>query len=422
MLVLEAIKGGGLNTIGACAAVALLGLYALYRRRLPKPIPGIPYNAAATSSLFGDLPDLVKAINTPESSVGSWMAEQVTKHQSPICQVFINFPSNKPAIIIADGQEAQDILLRRGKEFDRSVFTSEFLGGIIPNHHIRLHTNDQFKAQRRLLQDLMTPSFLRNVASKVIHEKATGLIELWEVKMDIGKGRPFSAADDIFHFALEAVVAFSFGGDTGYTATEPQRKLVEGLTLEERSKLLALGGKDDAVTFPRVTLNEEMSSALELTKNLEAILGNPLPILTWRIMEWTSIRKPTAAKNRFIRKQLADAVSRLERSENEGDETWIRSAVDLIVSRERRFAIKDGRKPDYMSPIIQDEVCYFSLSSMCGYPRSGQLTSKQRYGAFSLAATTHQAQPSSGDSGSSQSMPTSKQNSATPCGRRSRRR
>jgi hypothetical protein len=99
-----------------------------------------------------------------------------------------------------------------------------------------------------------------------------------------------------------------------------------------------------------------MQAALTLTETLEKILGFPFPTLLWRLMEWTTIRTPTNAKNRFIRRQLAEAVARLERSENQDNETWIRSAVDLIVSRERRYAAKDEREPSYMTRSIQDEV------------------------------------------------------------------
>jgi hypothetical protein len=356
MIAFDALKSGDPAAIGTCVALTTLSLYALYRRLLPKPIPGIPYNKEATGTIFGDLPALVKAIKSEDGNFSDWMNSQTTRHNSPICQIFINFPSSRPSVIIADAQESQDILLRRTREFDRSVFTTDFLEGILPKHHIRMMTDDKFKAQRRLLQDLMTPSFLRNVASKVIHDKATDLVELWEAKAAIARGRPFSVEKDVFHFALEAVVAFSFGGETGHVALEPHTKLLTGLSDGEKKKLGEGGEKDDAIVFPHVDLDDEMQAALTLTETLEKILGFPFPTLLWRLMEWTTIRKPTNAKNRFIRRQLAEAVARLERSENQDNETWIRSAVDLIVSRERRYAAKDERKPSYMTRGIQDEV------------------------------------------------------------------
>jgi hypothetical protein len=357
MLVLDALKSGDSNAIGVGVAITALSLFALYRRLLPKPIPGIPYDKAATSSLMGDLPGLLKAINSGEGNFTSWMVDQIAKHKAPVCQVFISFPSNAPTVIISDAQESQDILLRRGKEFDRSVFTTDFLAGILPNHHIRLHTNEKFKLQRRLVQDLMTPSFLRNVASKVIYEKATSLVELWEAKMVIAKERSFSVSDDVFHFALDAVIAFSFGGNTGHEALEPQIKLLADLSGEERKKLVSGRGMDDDVSFPAVTLDEETTSILAMIEGLETILGMPMPMVIWKILEWTTLRRRLAAKNRFIRKQLVTAVSRLEQTEEKGgDESWFRSAADLIVSREKRSAAKDGRKPEYMSGVIQDEV------------------------------------------------------------------
>lgn len=41
------------------SGVVLLGLYALYRVVLPKPLPGIPYNRDAADKLFGDVPEMM---------------------------------------------------------------------------------------------------------------------------------------------------------------------------------------------------------------------------------------------------------------------------------------------------------------------------------------------------------------------------
>lgn len=67
----------------ACA----LFLFVSYRMLLPKPIPGIPCNEGASRSLFGDLPEIMNYMNKTQE-LWPWLADQVTKHQSPIVQVF----------------------------------------------------------------------------------------------------------------------------------------------------------------------------------------------------------------------------------------------------------------------------------------------------------------------------------------------
>lgn len=53
-----------------------LGAFLLYRWLLPKPIPGIPYNAKAIKSIFGDIPDLLEHLKHSEQ-VTDWMEGHV---------------------------------------------------------------------------------------------------------------------------------------------------------------------------------------------------------------------------------------------------------------------------------------------------------------------------------------------------------
>jgi hypothetical protein len=68
--------------IVACAVI----LYVGYRKLLPKPIVGIPYNKPAASSIFGDMPEIMSYIGRHQE-LWPWMGEQSAKHQSPIVQV-----------------------------------------------------------------------------------------------------------------------------------------------------------------------------------------------------------------------------------------------------------------------------------------------------------------------------------------------
>lgn len=74
-------------------------------------------------------------------------------------------------LLLSDFREAQDILLRRNKEFDHGERNLAAFRGVLGNHHIGMRTRDpQFKANRELVKDLMTPNFLNTVS------------EVWEMR------------------------------------------------------------------------------------------------------------------------------------------------------------------------------------------------------------------------------------------------
>ncbi|KAM6508778.1 hypothetical protein FSOLCH5_011779 [Fusarium solani] len=204
----------------------LIVLHAIYRSLLPRPFPGIPYNKSAVKSVFGDGPELTKFfLETGE--VGHWLSRQIKKHNSPIFQAFVR-PFSKPWVVIADFQESQDICLRRAREFDRSPYWADLFAGPAPLGHIHFPSNSAWKGHRRLLQDLMLPAFLQNVAAPAIYSNALDLLHLWQNKCDIANGRPFDAEKDIFYTALDAVTSFSFGASFNHKATVPQLKELRG--------------------------------------------------------------------------------------------------------------------------------------------------------------------------------------------------
>jgi hypothetical protein len=143
-------------------SIPLVVLYVIYRWSLPRPIPGIPYNKAAASSPFGDIPAVKKHVRET-GEMWTWVSSQIKELNSAIIQIFIRADST-PWVVITDFRESQDILMRRTKEFDRSDQFGNTFTGIVPDHHIHMKSaNPEFKAHRRLIQDLMTPAFLNGV-------------------------------------------------------------------------------------------------------------------------------------------------------------------------------------------------------------------------------------------------------------------
>lgn len=162
-------------------------IYQLYRFALPSPLPGIPYNALAARSLRGDRSLVRDHIISTDGTLITYMQQTMEKLNAPMVQLFIA-PLGKPQIVLGDFREAQDILLRR-KDFDRSSSTSDLARGLAPNHHITLKTTERWRAQRNLIQDLMKPSYLNNVAGPLIHRNACVMVDLWRAKSRIAAGK-----------------------------------------------------------------------------------------------------------------------------------------------------------------------------------------------------------------------------------------
>lgn len=141
----------------AIASVFLLS-FTFWRWALPKPLPGIPHNVASTSRIMGDIPEIKKA-----KGIRSWYREQLSKHNSPIVQVF-NKPFGGPLLLVADAREAQDVMMRRTREFDKSSLTSESFRCLLGSSHISMKSADpRYKHNKELLRDLMSPKFLNQV-------------------------------------------------------------------------------------------------------------------------------------------------------------------------------------------------------------------------------------------------------------------
>lgn len=330
----------------AFAAVALLGLFLSYRWALPKPIPGIPYNASATRSLFGDIPQIMSFMAKTDT-MWPWIAQQITEHQSPIVQVFAR-PFSKPWVLVADYRESQDILLRRTKEFDRANFIGDAFAGVIPDHHIRKSsTDEQFKIHRNLLKDLMTPGFLHDVAAPEIYSNVETWIKLWELKAKLAQGRPFAAETDIYNVALDVIFCATFGldiKDSNTTAELQQLSSTKDLPLP--------ASRDTAVTFPAYHRPAAFESIMTLTESIEVSIKAPFPKFAhWMLRQMPYMRKARADKERLIHDEIEKGVKRFQSGDRKK-----RSAMDDILHRELAAAKKEGRQPVYHSRMMYDEV------------------------------------------------------------------
>ncbi|RKK06579.1 hypothetical protein BFJ65_g18477 [Fusarium oxysporum f. sp. cepae] len=344
-------------TAAAFVTAVAVVLYALYRFLLPKPLKGIPYNAEATQSLLGDIAAIQK--ESPNNPFG-WMIKKARLQTSPVFQFFL-LPFGKPCVLVSDFREAQDILMRR-KEFERSDFSIDVLGGEAPKFHINLKTGPEWKAHRRLLQDLMAPKFLHNVAAPNIYKSASNLIELWKEKAQIAAGRPFSAEQDIFYTALDAVYDFGFGDGLAHRALIPQLERLRTINKEEMQELRDQVVEGNEIKFPLEPIHPAIEAPLASADNVTGVAGSGFPKLAWWFKGLQpKVKKMRALRDDFLKEQATKAV---ERSQSDGtkDEAHLKSAVDLMMQRERTFASKAGREPVYWSDVMKDEILGFIVA------------------------------------------------------------
>lgn len=336
------------SVLGGHWAIALVAvpsvLYCLYQWLLPKPIPGIAYNPEATRSLFGDAPAMIKEVSvTGEFRV--WCAKQVRKMNSPICQIFIR-PFSQPWILLADYREARDILTRR-KEFDKSSFLSDGMACMGAFHGIYM-TGDKFKLNRQLIQDLMTTSFLDGHVGPAVYGKGLELIRLFEIKMKLAGGRPFSVKKDFEYASLDVMLEFAFGKNWVHTAVGQQLELTSSLGASD----VKVDGAslDEPVTFPLAPIVDFLQSVYEAPEIVEKTINALMPKLqTWWWSKQSWYKKVFDDKERAMKEQVAIGLENFRAGH-------VETGVEHMLMREAARAEKEGRQPDFDSKVFRDEL------------------------------------------------------------------
>lgn len=351
---------GGFQSLGFFIAAVTFLVFIFRQWALPKPIAGIPYRADAVTSVLGDFTAIGKYMASGGVTFFDWLTTQSKELDSPVFQIFPE-PLGRPVVVLNDFREAQDILMRRGKEFDRAHTMFDLFQGIIPDHHIVQKTNAIWKSHRRLLQDLMSPGFLDGVAAPVIYHHVSNLVRLWEFKAEIAQGRPFAAAADIYNTALDAVHGFAYGQGFKHRAIQPTLDYLERSVQMTTEKLKSTGGLDDPVDFPIQDSDEVIKSAVTITSTFADVQTSPIAYLKWPVlMKMPKLVKAKKIRDDSIRREIQAAV---EKTRAHADPSTVRSAVDHMVRRERTLADKEGRAPDFFSTTMFDEVSLLSNAS-----------------------------------------------------------
>ncbi|KAF4873653.1 Cytochrome P450 monooxygenase TRI13 [Colletotrichum siamense] len=334
------------ETTGALTA-AVVGvvslLFLIYRWALPKPLPGIPFNKDAAKSILGDAAELQR-LQEQGKRPRAWFLQQNIKHKSPLVQAFVA-PLSQPMLLLADFREAQDILLRRNKEFDHGERNLAAFRGVLGNHHIGMRTRDpQFKANRELVKDLMTPNFLNTVSAPAIYSNTLRLVELWKLKAKKASGLPFQADKDINMATFDIIKEVALGEGDSENTTEAYIKIIH-------ETAAAKPNTSGEVEFPEQPPDEDLVSHHAHQEAVGASLTAPSPWLYHVINNRRRhMKEAYAIRHRMLENQVSLAVQRLERGQP------VRSALDYMIQREMNAAKKAGRSPTFDSSQLRDEL------------------------------------------------------------------
>jgi hypothetical protein len=369
----------------AIAAAGLFVLYIVYKLALPKPLPGIPYNAESAKRLMGDVPDLIAEVSKTGDFV-AWLRDQNVKSRSIINQIFIR-PFGRPIVVLTDYRESRDIQMYRGGEFDRSSHIIEIFRPLTNTNQFGLKTGPEWKLHRRLVQDTMSPAFLHEVAAPSIYASGLRFIDLWNTKTRLANGRPFSAIEDLHYAAFDAVLAFTFGSKFPHSAIKPQAQGMQGVSADD---LVSTSSIDEPVEFPQFDLDEEIGSILKLVHEMEKVMDTPSPRLKWFFIKRNaSFKRSRKFMDDCFLLEIEKAVENRKQSAASTNQSWVHSAVDHVIDREEKLAQKENRKPDFFSTMIKDEVS--GHTGLTLLPCFATNTPSYRSKALLLPAMTRQA-------------------------------
>ncbi|KAI5368360.1 putative cytochrome P450 [Septoria linicola] len=330
----------------------ILFLIILYHKALPKPIPAIHYDKKSARRLWGDIPDaLAHHAKTGESY--SSLTKKCIEMQEPIFQVFMR-PFSKPWVVLADVREAQDLMTRRTREFDRSDFARDVLIALFPMEQAVLYTDDQWRFKRKLMADAMKPEFLNHAAAPEVYNHTLDMITLWREKMRLAEGRTFDVLQDVQMCTVDTIWAVAFGMSiVACRAGAEQLRSVERIAMPEDA--------DAVVAMPEADLPGIFHHLKAIVESCEITFSRPFG----RWHHWfavnfhPSLRRAIKARDEIVNTQITQAWKIYDEGGASKNDVRIKCALNLIVERESSLLRKEGRKPDRYSRVLFDELAGF---------------------------------------------------------------
>lgn len=178
----------------------------------------------------------------------------------------------------------------------------------------------------------------------------------------LAKGRPWSAQRDLYLLALSGVAAFTFGGsfEEGLEKELGAGGGGESSETSEGEDMSDGGGSDQPVQFAEQDIPDIYRASLEITRTMGELRGSLMPRVKWEIVRRRArLKWARKVMKNTVNCEIAKAVEKLHHNR----ETTPESAVEHMVAHERDLAKKEGRRPDYFSPVMVDEVQLFPFNN-----------------------------------------------------------
>ncbi|KAI9643369.1 hypothetical protein NHQ30_007988 [Ciborinia camelliae] len=313
-----------------------------------KALPGIPSVSVWSSAGFNVLPKTSSTAPESEQIMG-WLEQKCIELDTPILQIRTGLPG-KPSLVVADSLETQRILTHRLHEFDRTRFLAASFLALLPYNHMTMPTNDEWKANRRLIAETMSPRFLNRHAAHYMHNCTLEYIDLLLEKEKKSAGRPFEVSADTFGVMLDGIVGATFGTDSG--AIKRQLKHIQDF-----NGVAPIDDSRGFANFARAPDPPLLDALILLMWSLH-IPTHPLGGLLLHKLVMRFVPRYRDALT-LVRAYLDDSVKTAEKKRmhlNEKIEVDSPTAVDLVVKREIELAKSQDRVPDLHTGLLRDEL------------------------------------------------------------------
>ncbi|RYP45088.1 hypothetical protein DL768_008519 [Monosporascus sp. mg162] len=198
----------------------------------------------------------------------------------------------------------------------------------------------------------MSPAFLNGVVAPALHAKTLGMLELWQERARLAKGRPFEGDHDLFRATLDIILAATFELEAGSIAAH--KKLLSQL---DEIKLPA--DRDTPIVFPDAKDPREFTSIRSLLDSVEIGLNSPLPTthMKFALKFYPELSSARKYKDAMIGNRVQKAWEKFSNNPDRND--GVKCAVDLLIQRQAQMAGKENRDMAYDIQAIKGELFGF---------------------------------------------------------------
>ncbi|KAL6866183.1 hypothetical protein ACO1O0_002288 [Amphichorda felina] len=234
-------------------------------------------------------------------------------------------------------------------------------------------SNPQFKVNRQIASNLMSPAFLNGVAAPQIFQQAKELVDIWTAKYQAAQGRPFASELDISIVSYVALRSIAFGP----SASNELRSYTEMLQSPTASKQVHMdkeGGNQKDVPFPFPEC--PAVHQYHVTRKVETFIARaqafPFPRMVWHVLHlFGAVRKYLRIRDEHFDTAYAAARERVERAADGRGQ--LSSGLDYMIHRAELAAQRRDVQSVMSLPMMRDE--------MTGYVSVGHRTIAQAFRA-----------------------------------------